>query len=238
MPKLIGITGKAGAGKDTIGRMLTVQHWVSLRGEQVDLRSLLGTVPLDEEPALIAGVQMGMADPVKSICHEVYDFSVLQLWGESAHRNAPDRRYAKVVRTAPTSDYGTLVSDAVEHVEYLTPRYALQQLGTQWGRDCWEDTWIALALRRAAAVPSSVPVVVFTDIRFLNEASALKAAGGTLWRVERAGAGLTGVAGTHASEREQDDPRMVTLLDRTFANNGTIAALRAQVAQALDDLRL
>lgn len=216
--------------------MLTTQHWVQLHGEFVDLRTLLGTVPLDEEQPLCAGVQMGMADPVKSICHEVYDFSVQQLWGASEFRNAPDRRYPKVIRSAPTSDYGAMLTDATERTEYLTPRYALQQLGTQWGRDCWADTWVTLALRRAAAVPSSVPVVAFTDVRFVNEARALKAAGGTLWRVVRADAGLVGSAGAHESEVEQDDPQMTALVDHTFINNGTIAGLRALVAQQLDNV--
>lgn len=37
----------------------------------------------------------------------------------------------------------------VELPVFLTPRHALQQLGTEWGRDCWQDTWVALGMKTA-----------------------------------------------------------------------------------------
>lgn len=36
--------------------------------------------------------------------------------------------------------------------EYLTPRFALQQLGTEWGRDCYPNTWVDYALRVAKKI--------------------------------------------------------------------------------------
>lgn len=34
-------------------------------------------------------------------------------------------------------------------LEYLTPRHALQTLGTEWGRSCYQDTWVDYTLRVA-----------------------------------------------------------------------------------------
>lgn len=62
-----------------------------------------------------------------------------------------------------------------------TPRYAMQTLGTEWGRNIispslWVDAWSS----RAAAGP-----VVCDDCRFPNEAAAVRALGGIIVRVVR-----------------------------------------------------
>lgn len=38
-------------------------------------------------------VQVGLADPMRRFCQEVYQFSDNQIWGPSEYRNAPDKRY-------------------------------------------------------------------------------------------------------------------------------------------------
>lgn len=91
-----------------------------------------------------------------------------------------------------------------ETFAYLTPRYALQQLGTEWGRSCYDSVWIEDALRIAKRLLEAdgcrytekkgletshgfnKPVgVVFSDVRFSNEYSSIKQAGGKLVRVKR-----------------------------------------------------
>ena len=67
-----------------------------------------------------------------------------------------------------------------------TPRQALQTLGTEWGRDClgadfWVRIWAAEAANHAH--------VVADDVRFPNEAAAIRGAGGLVIRIDRAGAG-------------------------------------------------
>ena len=53
-----------------------------------------------------------------------------------------------------------------------TPRYALQTLGTQWGRDILSKTvWADLGRQRAAK--SQCDVVIFDDVRFLTEVDVL-----------------------------------------------------------------
>lgn len=120
-------------------------------------------------------VRIGIADHIKRICKAVFDFSDNQLWGPSQERNKPDHRYprggkngprdmesylsAKKIRIAlekeRPADYETrhplaLRDEAFyESLAFLTPRYALQQLGTEWGRTCYDSVWIDDALRTA-----------------------------------------------------------------------------------------
>lgn len=87
-------------------------------------------------------VAVSLADPMKRFLREIFDFSTDQLWGSSELRNAPDARYpAKVEK---------FMGEEVAHWDrpnHLTPRHALQKLGTEWGRAMFEDVWIDYALR-------------------------------------------------------------------------------------------
>lgn len=105
---------------------------------------------------------VSFADPIKRICRDVFGFSDEQLWGPSAMRNAPDLRYVR--------DDG----------ELLTPRYALQLLGTDWGRHCHPNIWVDMAMRNARGSRIAIP-----DCRFINEMDAVRKAGGILWRCKR-----------------------------------------------------
>lgn len=123
-------------------------------------------------------IRIGIADHIKRICKAVFDFSDEQLWGPSDKRNEPDKRYprggAKGASSMKTyrdaverriclererpENYDTLRRDALrneqewERMAYLTPRYALQQLGTEWGRSCYDSVWIEDALRTAQSL--------------------------------------------------------------------------------------
>lgn len=76
-----------------------------------------------------------------------------------------------------------------------TPRFAMQTIGTEWGRmTIGDDLWIRAFER---ALPNEGRVVV-DDCRYENEAEAVQAAGGVIIRIVRPGAG-SGAAG-HSSE--------------------------------------
>lgn len=80
-----------------------------------------------------------------------------------------------------------------------TPRHAMRCLGTEWGRNCMSpDLWVNAAMLAAAEHIEAGRRVVFDDMRFENEASAIKRAGGMLIRITRPGARRQ--AGEHASE--------------------------------------
>ena len=86
-------------------------------------------------------VKIALADPMKRFCMEIFNWSPEILWGPSELRSQPDTRYP-----VPHDD-GT--------VEYLTSRKALQELGTEWARSCYQDVWIDYAMRIAEKLNTS-----------------------------------------------------------------------------------
>lgn len=167
---------------------------------------------------MLGGHEISFAEPLKRFCQEVFAFTDDQVWGPSAERNRPDHRYPRTV--------GMDCGEAERG--FLTARHALQTLGTEWGRACYENVWADLGVRRALASPADL--VLITDCRFANEARAVRNAGGEVWRIVRPGAGLDGAAGLHPSEAEQESPEFLELVTRTIVNAGTLEDLRRQVA--------
>lgn len=135
-------------------------------------------------------VSMGLMDAGKRVIRELFDFSDEQLWGDL--KNTPDPRY---IRKYETCEEGTA---AVATPVWLTPRFALQQLGTEFARSCFPDLWIANALKIADQLLEAqngtdlspviytqedgivnwtgvaIKGVAFHDIRYVNEFSILK----------------------------------------------------------------
>jgi hypothetical protein len=221
---IVGITGLAGSGKDTLADILVSKHGY---------------------------VRVSLADPLKRICKEVFDFSDDQLWGPSQRRNEPDTRYPrehslhgdKCLCCGQQHDYMHEFKTC-----YLTPRYALQTMGTEWGRNCHGDTWVRYAMRVAkrildpgvnhpnwvwytpqtGAQPSGNTTwvkpqgVVIPDVRFLNEMAAIRSGGGKLLRIKRPG--FEKPQWNHVRETEQlqkaDD-----YFDSVVLNSGTIEEL-------------
>jgi hypothetical protein len=98
-----------------------------------------------------------------------------------------------------------------------TPRYVMQTLGTEWGRNLiGEEFWTTIFGRRIKQFDK----VVCTDMRFPNEVGYVHALNGITVRVERPGAAKTG-GDEHPSETSID-----TLpVDYVIQNDGTIADL-------------
>jgi hypothetical protein len=228
---IIGINGKARSGKDTVADFLVPNHMV----------------------------KVSFADPLKRVCMDLYSFSIEQLWGDLKEK--PDPRYPR--------EHGRFV--LVEHDGgvvgkcaccgtqngndpcYLTPRFAMQILGTEFGRVCYPNTWVDYLLRVAGALlrkdldvdylpwrglfnrtrtDSGYKGVLVPDMRFENEIVGLKAVGAKLVRVKRPGAGLKGGAAKHKSETEQDkipDSSFDVVID----NSGTLEELELKVERAI-----
>jgi hypothetical protein len=100
---------------------------------------------------------------------------------------------------------------------YPEVRKFLQRLGVGCRRVFGEDFWIDRLLERAAGHPR----VVIPDVRFANEAAAIKARGGVVIRINRPGH----VAAGHVSETELCDWDF----DEEFSNVGSVAELQAAV---------
>ncbi len=95
----------------------------------------------------------------------------------------------------------------------VTPRYMMQTLGTEWGREIVSpDLWLKLVKNRVAAM--ACPVVI-PDVRFEDEASFVRD-NGVLLHIQREGTG----GDSHASEAG-----ITPILgkDIVICNNGTIS---------------
>jgi hypothetical protein len=94
---------------------------------------------------------------------------------------------------------GDLKEVPTEYLNGKTPRFAMQTLGTEWGRTLiGPDFWLDTAMKKAATGDT-----VITDCRFPNEVDAVKNQGGTVIRIVAEGQTVfdeTAVGVDHASE--------------------------------------
>jgi hypothetical protein len=99
---------------------------------------------------------------------------------------------------------GDLKEVPTEYLAGKTPRFAMQTLGTEWGRNhIGPDFWLDTAMKKAATGDT-----VITDCRFPNEVEAVKANGGTVIRIVAEGRTVfdeTAVGVDHASETLMDE---------------------------------
>jgi len=190
-------------------------------------------------------VSVAWADPLKRFIKEVYEFEDEALWGGSDARILPDKRYPR------------------PNGEFLTPRFALQSLGTDWGRNCYINTWVDYGIRVAKKIlegvnytpqrglyfdsrpqamrekPKKADGVVFSDVRFMNEFQAIKDGGGFVVRVKRK---LTtpydekAMNLLHDSETELPN-KPDDLFDYIIDNSGTLEDLAVEIDNMVYDLQ-
>jgi hypothetical protein len=110
---------------------------------------------------------------------------------------------------------------------YETPRAILQKVGTDMFRNLYPDVWVQNLKDRVMA--SAGEDVVITDVRFENEARAIRELGGYIVRVERPG--LPKVD-SHSSELEMD----LISVDATVINDGSVRLLQARFIAAVFEL--
>ena len=183
--RLIGVTGYARAGKDTIGRILVERHGF----QRVSFADKLRQVALAVDPFVCI--------------HPEADEGTSTIWA----------RLTEVVEA-----WGW--ERAKEHEDV---RRLLQRLGTEGGRNILgENVWVDAALRDLEPGGS----YVFTDVRFPNEANAIQARGGRVWRVTRPG---FRPINAHPSETALDNFQP----DHTISNGGDVEGLAHLVGKAL-----
>jgi hypothetical protein len=114
-----------------------------------------------------------------------------------------------------------------------SPRYLAQTIGTEWGRDCVaKDIWVRVMLNRWETLqriqPTSARMIV-TDVRFDNEAEAIRDRGGFIFRVVRSG---VREVESHDSERGID----LRYIHGTLFNDGPLLELESSVMAVGDQL--
>lgn len=118
------------------------------------------------------------------------------------------------------------LKEVVDEFWGFTPRWALQTMGTEAMRNnIDQQIWVKATMRKVVGVGD----IVVTDVRFPNEAEAIKAAGGVLWRVDRPDLGPA--TDLHPSE--------TALLgydawDAVIVNDGSLQDLGRKVEEALN----
>lgn len=146
-----------------------------------------------------------LAFPMKTFVRRVFDFPLEHVFGDSQYREIPSPEW-----------------------DGLTPRRALQTLGTEWGRGLHKDVWVRLALREAAQRGGRVAI---TDVRFQNELEAIQKAGGKVIRIHRP-TQKEGLDSTHLSESEQKGIPD-SAVDAVIHNTGSLEDLSHAVDQIM-----
>lgn len=203
------VTIFAQAMKDTIGRSNPPALRCCARG--TNIIGFVGHKRSGKDTAAFALMQSG---------YEIVKFA--------APLKSMMRAFLTYVRVAPDLQDALIEGDAKELT--LAPlcgksaRHAMQTLGTEWGRQLIGDSiWVEACLAHCKQFDK----VVVADVRFANEAAALRQIGATIVRITRPA--TADEVDTHASERELNG----IIADFTLVNNGTTQDLQDKVLALL-----
>ena len=210
---ILGISGKAGSGKDVAAAVLVREFGF---------------------------VRVALADELKRAVQRLFGWDDERLWGPSERRNEPDPAWGGLTARRVLQVLGTEVGRALHPDVWV--RATLRAIDRQRSAGeidpcvlerCFihDGETCAVGHMTRKQCPNgraSLPRFVIPDVRFWNEAEAIKAAGGFVLRVVRPGAGLEGAAGEHSSEMELSDGD--GHFDAKIVNDGTLAEFEEKVA--------
>jgi hypothetical protein len=159
---IIGLTGKARSGKDTVAEHLNIAHGFH---------------------------HYWFSKPMKDAMRVIFGWNDDHLYGD--------------------------LKETVDKFYGVSPRVALQTLGTEWGRGCInKDIWI----NRAKHEINQHQNIVISDCRFDNEAALIRKQGGLVIRVVRDEAATVAA---HISE-SGISPELISF---DIQNNGSLTDL-------------
>lgn len=214
-PQIIGVSGKIGSGKDTVGKVI---QYLSSEAYKKRERSFelfqRGHTNLDA-----FGTHYYSPWEIKKFAGKLKEVASL-LTGIPVN-DFEDQDFKK---TDLPEEWSTWYPN-LDRPEPMTVRTLLQKVGTDCMRDCLhKNTWVnaLLADFRPRKLSQYEPSQwIITDVRFPNEALAIKDKGGVLLRIERD----SDVKSNHESETALDN----WTFDYVIENNGTIEDLIAEV---------
>lgn len=172
---------------------------------------------------------IAFADPIKRICMDIYGLSYDQCYGGDEYKEVVDERWG------------------------LTPRYIMQRVGTEMGREVHKETWVRYCFEQIERARRREPVIlhipakrgffpaassgvnasqwVVTDVRLPDEARAVQNRGGRVIKAIRPSL-LQGAVDMHQTETCIDDIRA----DHLLLNDGGLAQLRARLSSYMGTL--
>ncbi len=139
--------------------------------------------------------KLSFADPLKQAAKLICGFSDEQCYGSDIDKETTDPYWG------------------------FSPRWFMQRFGTEVGRAIDSDLWVKAMLRQAQKIPS----VVVCDVRFPNEAKAIRDQGGLVIRVDRPSLGP--LTDTHPSETSLEGFEY----DDVIVNDGSLEDLYDKV---------
>lgn len=155
---LIGLTGAAGAGKDTVAAYL---------------RDAYGC------PAV------AFADALRIEVHDAFGHPDWSLFVDRVAKDLPIAQFA-LARATYAPFVARMRALELDLDKPRSPRKVLQLWGTEFRRAQQPGYWIARAEETISnLVRAGCAAIVVTDVRFPDEAARLRAHGGVIWRVDR-----------------------------------------------------
>ena len=173
---IIGISGKAQSGKDTVCRMIVYTLWYYNYSQRLK--------PFDIEHYYTTYERFG----------DVIDFTH---WYKTSFANKLKQCLSNILNVSISKFEDNEFKKS--EVEWLgmTVRELLQKFGTAIRNEVSDDFWVKACLNNLEKDDD----YLITDVRFKSEAKGIKDLEGIIVRVNREGAG----AGNHISEIDLDD---------------------------------
>lgn len=207
---VIGIMGDIGSGKSSVAKMLM----------GVEFKEL------------------SFAAPLKDLCIDLFGLKHRHCYGTQEDKTEPQHHLGPV-----PDKLRKLGAPWIERSgKTWTPRWILEYAGTEFGRTIYGDVWVDRAFAKTRCIVGDVDVTeqlgsrwVVSDVRFRNEAAAIKKRGGQLWRIGimdeegREKAGDMGKTG-HQSDNEW---RTIVPDVHFLAQRGELPALEFEVLKVL-----
>lgn len=227
--KLIGISGKAGAGKDEVAKML--QHLLHRPDVSYEtFKTLIHSKKYQIKK---------FADKLKDIVCLILNCTREQL-EDRQFKETPLGVEWRVFKHTLNNSIISPREMSIQHGLHnglrdcfyeqidLTPRLLLQLLGTECGRQIIHPNIWVNSLFADFTVDSKW---IISDLRFPNEFDAIKERGGIIFRVNRKGFENTG---NHESETALDNH----VFDYTIENNSSLEQLKRDMRELLNVVNL
>ena len=256
IPNLIGISGRMGSGKDTVGTIIQALTGTGFGDDKAfETFKKTGLMPIstNKSPFVIKKFAGKLKDIVCLLIGctreqlEDADFKQTELgkeWIKWGIVRENGRRIIDIKATEKEAKGRLPIwgEDAEVVPIKLTPRLILQLLGTDCGRDIIHpNIWVnaLFADYKENYIGDwgqghhmySYPSWIITDVRFPNELEALKARNGLSIRVNT---NRAGILSNHESETALDDATFDYVID----NSGTIEELINKVRDILETERI
>lgn len=172
------------------------------------------------------------ADSLKWMCTELFDIPHECVWGTNEQKNQVQEhlRWENMPGVTTDEKFKRFLDDSKIDLREkgilfhkpgpMTAREFMQFLGTNIMRKMYEPIWVNACIKKIQREQSNLAIIA--DVRFPNEADAVKKAGGTLLRLTR----NVYPNDTHQSEIALDDYSFSTIIDN---NNETIDYLMTKI---------